>query len=122
MEDKSIKGAKKAKIQWKSRGLREKLKKHHKDVDGAFNGWYNAWTSKAFKNWNIENYLSQINVPIMLIQGKGDEYGTMKQLDIIENTINSKSYRLELEDCGHSPHTQYPELLISKIKKFLDTI
>ena len=58
----------------------------------------------------------------MLIQGKGDEYGTMKQLDIIENTINSKSYRLELEDCGHSPHTQYPELLISKIKKFLDTI
>ena len=46
----------------------------------------------------------------------------MKQLDIIENKINSKSYRLELEDCGHSPHTQYPELLISKIKKFLDTI
>ena len=122
VEDQSIKGAKKAKIQWKSKGLREKLKKHHKDVDGAFNGWCNAWTSEAFKSWNIENYLSQINVPIMLIQGKGDEYGTMKQLDIIENTINSKSYRLELEDCGHSPHTQYPELLISKIKKFLDTI
>ena len=121
VEDKSIKGANDAKKMWKNSKFKEKLSKHHKDVDGAFNGWCNAWTSKEFKKWNIEEYLPNIKSPIMLIQGKDDEYGTLKQLDNIEKNVQGNVLRHELEDCGHSPHSQYPNILINKIKKFLYT-
>ena len=121
MEDESIKGSKKAKIEWKSRGLREKLKKHHKDVDGAFNGWADAWTSEEFKNWNIEKYLKHINIPTMLIQGYDDKYGTMRQLDSISRQIKYNPLRLEIKNCGHSPHIEYPQLVLDNIQKFINS-
>ena len=119
VEDISIKGIVYAKKMWHSNDLKNKLSKYHKDVSGAFNGWCNAWLSKEFRKWNIESYLKNINLPIMLIQGLNDEYGTLKQLDSIDKNVINKTYRIEIEDCGHSPHTQYPKEIINKIKYFL---
>jgi len=118
VENISIEGALKAKKMWNNNNLKNKLNKYHKDVDGAFNGWCNAWTSKKFKTWNIEEFLPKITVPTMLIQGKNDEYGTMKQIDIIENKINGKTHRLEIDKCGHSPHVDFPNLITNKIIYF----
>ena len=119
VENISVEGAKEAKKMWNTSNLKEKLSKHHKDVNGAFNGWCNAWTSKEFRRWNIEKYLTKINVPTMLIQGKDDQYGTMKQLDSIKNNIKSKVCRLEIDKCGHSPHVEHTEFVIKNIKSFL---
>lgn len=119
VESISIKGIKEAKNSWNNSNLREKLKKYHKDPDGAFNGWCNAWLSNEFRNWNIEKYLPRINSPILLIQGNEDAYGTFAQLDSIENKTNGFIKRLEIESCGHSPHTMYPNELTIAIKKFL---
>jgi pimeloyl-ACP methyl ester carboxylesterase len=33
--------------------LRERLARHHEDVDGAFRGWNDAWLDPAFRSWNI---------------------------------------------------------------------
>lgn len=117
----SVQGAKYAKKMWNNNDLKDKLKKYHKDVDGAFNGWCNAWTSKEFRNWNIEKYLDKITIPILLIQGNDDTYGTSKQLESIENNTKGIIKRYELENCGHSPHTQYPSKIINQIKNFLQS-
>lgn len=119
VEDISINGIKIAKKAWDNNNLKNKLTKYHEDVEGAFNGWCNVWLSKGFKNWNIEDYLKSITVPIQLIQGSNDEYGSLKQLDSIEKNVSGKTYRYEIEDCGHSPHTQYPIDITNKIKYFL---
>ena len=116
----SITGIKNTKYLWKNNNLKDKLNKHHNDVDGAFHGWYNIWTSKEFRNWNIEEYLPKIHVPILMFQGLNDEYGTLKQLDSIENSAKGKTTRIELEDCGHSPHSLYPNKIIDKIKEFIN--
>jgi len=120
VEEISIQGAKYAKKMWNNNNLKDKLQKYHSDVDGAFNGWCNAWTSKGFKKWNIEEFLSNITVPTMLIQGKNDEYGTMKQVNIIENKISGISNKLEIDKCGHSPHVDYPDLITKKIIYFIN--
>ena len=119
VENISIKGIKIAEKSWNNNNLKDKLSKYHEDVEGAFNGWCNVWLSKDFKNWNIEDYLKSITVPIQLIQGSNDEYGSLKQLDSIEKNVSGKTYRYEIEDCGHSPHTQYPIDITNKIKYFL---
>ena len=119
VEDISIRGIKDAKELWKNSNLKEKLSKYHKDPEGAFTGWCNAWLSKKFKYWNIEKYLSSISVPILLIQGNEDTYGTLQQLERIENNTTGYVERYELENCGHSPHTQYPKEISKKIQTFL---
>ena len=120
VEDISIKGIKDAKKLWSSSDLKDKLKKYHKDPDGAFNGWCNAWLSKEFYYWNIEDYLNKIYCPMLLIQGKQDTYGTIKQIESIENNSKGIIKRYELENCGHSPHSQYPKEIANKINNFLN--
>jgi pimeloyl-ACP methyl ester carboxylesterase len=119
VENISIKGIKIAEKAWNNNNLKDKLSKYHEDVEGAFNGWCNVWLSKGFKNWNIEDYLKSITVPIQLIQGSNDEYGSLKQLESIEKNVSGRTYRHEIEDCGHSPHSQYPIEITNKIKYFL---
>ena len=121
VEDISIRGVLQAKKMYKNNNLREKLSKHHKDVDGAFIGWSEAWISKEFKNWNIEEYLENISIPTMLIQGSNDQYGTMKQLDSISNQIKNNPFRLEIKNCGHSPHIEYPQLILDNINNFINS-
>jgi pimeloyl-ACP methyl ester carboxylesterase len=106
---------------YETSGLKEKLSKHHADVDSAFLGWSKAWLSYEFKNWNIEEYLPKITCPILTIQGYEDEYGTMAQLDVIaQQASNAKVVEtLRINNCRHSPHKDHPEVVLSAINSFI---
>jgi hypothetical protein len=43
-----------------------------------------AWLDPAFRDWNIEEYLSGVRAPVLLIQGEDDEYGTLRQINATE--------------------------------------
>ena len=64
--------------------LRAKLGRWHKDVDNAFYGWNGAWLDPAFRDWDISDYLAYIRVPVLIVQGADDQYGTMRQVEIAE--------------------------------------
>ena len=119
VEEISINSIKNIKNIWLNNNLKEKLKKYHKDVVGAFEGWCNIWLTEEFKTWNIEKYLKEINVPILLIQGKNDEYGSLEQIIGINRQVSSKIENIVIEQCGHSPFKDYPEIVNNAIKKFL---
>lgn len=109
-----------AKIAYLETDLKNRLSRYHANVDSAFWGWNNAWLSSAFKHWNIENFLPQIDCPILGIQGYEDEYGTMAQLDrIAELSKNSPVELLKLENCKHSPHKDQPEKVLQAIHNFI---
>ncbi len=99
--------------------LRVKLARHHADVDSAFWGWNDIWLHPDFAAWNIEALLPDIACPVLAIQGVDDEYGTMAQLDRIERGVRDFR-RLELERCGHSPHRDQPEAVLSAVAAFLE--
>lgn len=99
--------------------LRAGLAKYHKDVDNAFRGWNDAWLNPTFYKWNIAEVIDYLRVPTLAIQGVDDEYGTMAQIDEIENRAYSPVDRLDLEDCGHSPHRDQPEKVMDAVTEFM---
>ena len=71
--------------------LRERLARDHTNVDNAFRGWNDVWLHPDFREWNIEEYLPNITVPMLLMQGSDDEYGTWKQIDAIERSTGARA-------------------------------
>ena len=118
VEDISIRSISEARQAYHQRGLREKLARYHEDVDSAFLGWNDAWLSPAFRDWSIESELSSIRCPLLAIQGEQDEYGTLRQItDIKEHLPHTQL--LSLANCGHSPHRDQPEALMTAITEFI---
>lgn len=103
--------------------LRDKLCKYHGDnVDIAFWGWNQAWLDPKFLHWNLESYLPAVNVPALVLQGRGDEYGTAAQVEAIAGQIGGPVEVCWLDDCGHSPHRDQPQLTTEAIVKFVEGI
>ncbi len=104
-----------------SGGLRQRLAKHHADVDGAFWQWNDVWLSKAFASFDIRTECGRITAPLLLMQGVNDEYGTMLQLDEIAKAA-PHAQQIRLADCGHSPHRDQPQLCVDGITNFLRSV
>ena len=108
--------------QYDTTDLREKLARRHVDPDAAFRGWNDIWLAPAFRSWNIEASLSGVRCPLLLIQGRDDEYGSTAQLDAIERQVGGKVTRIELADCRHSPHRDRPDATLAAIADFVATM
>ncbi len=98
--------------------LRERMARHHRDPDAAFFGWNDVWLDTEFPNWSITDELERISCPLLLIQGERDQYGTMAQLDAIEQRATGPVRRVHL-DCQHSPPTELPEETIAAVAQFV---
>jgi pimeloyl-ACP methyl ester carboxylesterase len=112
----SIAAAKRA---FETGDLRARLAKHHQDVDGAFWGWNRAWLDPAFAAWNIEETIDYIRVPVLAIQGREDEYGTLAQIDALERRLYSPLDKVVLGDCGHAPFIDKPHETVAAIAEFV---
>jgi pimeloyl-ACP methyl ester carboxylesterase len=119
VEDLSIAGIERSRLAYESADLRAKLGRHHADVDATFRGWNDIWLSPAFRDWNIKSFLPRITCPLLLVQGRNDEYGTLAQLDAIERGVCGHVERVELDDCGHSPHGDQPRAALAAIARFV---
>jgi pimeloyl-ACP methyl ester carboxylesterase len=102
-------------------GLRQRLSRHHADVDNAFWQWNDVWLSPEFASFDIRTECRQIHSPLLLIQGMGDEYGTLAQLRSIEAAA-PQARSVELDDCGHSPHRDQPDALTAAALAFLEPL
>jgi pimeloyl-ACP methyl ester carboxylesterase len=104
VEDVCIASIAKLRESYAQSGLRERLARYHSHVDDAFLGWADTWLMPQFRQWSIEDMVGRIAVPMLLIQGEQDEYGTPAQLDRIAARATGPVTRLLLPDCGHAPH------------------
>lgn len=102
-----------------STDVRQKLAKHHADVDNAVLGWSDVWLSPEFRAWSITEYLPGIRVPVLVIQGQGDEYGTLAQVDAVCAGVRGGAERVVLEDCGHVPQRDRPDATLAKVALFV---
>jgi pimeloyl-ACP methyl ester carboxylesterase len=114
----SLQAIRAAREAYASTGLRDRLARHHDQVDSAFRGWNDVWLDPAFRSWNIETLLPRIACPILAIQGEQDEYGTMEQIDSIARGAHDVRL-LKLADCGHSPHRDQRDTVLAAIDRFV---
>lgn len=100
--------------------FRRRLARYHgSNVDQTFWGWNDVWLNPEFRSWNIEEYLPAIKVPVLLIQGADDQYGTREQLRKIEAGCRGPVRAVMIEGCGHSPHLDQPERVLEVMKGFV---
>lgn len=103
--------------------LQQRLEKYHgANTACAFEGWSGAWLHPDFVSWNIEHYVAKINVPILLIQGEQDEYGTTAQVEAIARQARAGVDVLLLPDCGHAPHRDQEAATLQAMSAFVSRI
>jgi len=118
VEDLSVESIAEIRTRYQTTDMRSKLRRYHRDVDAAFWSWNNIWLDPRFRSWNIKSYLNAIACPVLVIQGLEDPYGTIRQVESIQQHISSAQVLL-LADCRHSPHRDQPQATIDRIAQFL---
>lgn len=119
----SIRSIREARDQYLKGDLKKKLEKYHgQNTDCAFWGWNGAWLHPDFKHWNLEEYLPNIQVPLLAIQGEDDKYGSLAQLEAIVEQSSGEAGSLILSGCGHAPHIDRFEATYKAMKNLIDQI
>lgn len=120
VEEITVQGVGDALEAYSTTNLGERLQKYHGDkVPMLFRAWTEIWLSEKFKNWNIEYLLKNITCPLLFIQGKNDEYGTLDQLEKTLAQVSGISEEYIIPDIGHTPHKEVPELVLKRSVEFL---
>ena len=118
VEDVSITSIEAARTAYETTDWRGRLAKYHRDVDNAFWGWNRAWLDPAFRAWCIDDSVPFVRVPILLIQGAEDEYGTAEQLRIIDNEAYCPVETVMVPGARHAPHITHLGEVIDAITTF----
>jgi pimeloyl-ACP methyl ester carboxylesterase len=123
VEELTIQSIRAAAAAYQTTDLRTRLARYHGDqVDSTFFGWTGVWLDQGFRTWNLEALLPRIEVPVLLIQGEEDDYGTLRQLERIQAKLPRGADQLLLPGCGHAPYRERPEATLQAIVGFLAKI
>lgn len=98
--------------------LRERLGRYHRDPDNAFYGWNDAWLAPDFRDWNIEETIAYFRVPVLAIQGRDDQYGTLAQIEALRAGMYAPLDVEILEHCRHAPHLEQPDRTLRAVTDF----
>jgi len=120
VETLSIESIIKAKENYEHGSLKTSLERYHgTNVESAFRGWNDVWLNPEFHSWNIESFLPAIDIPVLVIQGANDQYGTLRQVEAIRNSSSGIVQTLVLPECGHSPHRVQPDAVLESVSNFI---
>jgi pimeloyl-ACP methyl ester carboxylesterase len=98
--------------------LRSRLGRWHKDGDATVRGWTDVWLKNNFRSWDLTEDLAYIRVPILIVQGGQDQYGTMRQVEAAQEECYCPVEVLALPDARHVPHREAPEQTLGAVVDF----
>jgi pimeloyl-ACP methyl ester carboxylesterase len=122
VEDISVTSIADIKTAYEQGDLKAKLARWHDDVDNAFYGWNGAWLDPQFRDWDISDYLAYVRVPVQILQGADDHYGTMKQIEIAETECYCPVDVTIIPHAAHSPHREAPEVTLNAVAEFANRL
>lgn len=122
VEDISVRSIAEIKSAYETTELRAKLARWHGDVDNAFYGWNDAWLDPKFRDWDISEYLAYIRVPVLIVQGADDQYGTFRQIEIAREECYCPVDVSLITGAGHSPHREAAGATLDAITEFARSI
>jgi pimeloyl-ACP methyl ester carboxylesterase len=118
VEDVTVASIAEAKRAYETGDLRARLARYHHNVDVAFHGWNAGWLTPEFREWRLDDAVAHVRVPMLIIQGADDQYGTLAQLRLAQEEAYCPVETLVLEDCRHSPQVDQPEKVLAAIEEF----
>ena len=121
-EDMGLAQIRRTKEDYESGNLREKLERWHDDADSAFYSWNGPWLDPEFRAWDITEALGYIRVPILIVQGADDQYGTLKQVEAAQEECYCPVETAILPGVRHSPHRDAPDLTLQTACGFINRL
>jgi pimeloyl-ACP methyl ester carboxylesterase len=121
MEDSNIEAIRKTVASYES-DLRPRLARHHADADVAFKGWSGAWLDPGFLAFDTTDALAYIRVPVLVIQGAADPYGTLAQVKVVEDECYCPVEIAIMDGVGHAPHRERPAETLDAVGAFADRL
>jgi pimeloyl-ACP methyl ester carboxylesterase len=118
-EESGIAAIVEAKKAYETGDLRPRLARWHADVDNAFKGWNGAWLDPGFRKWDISEFLAYIRVPLQIVQGEDDQYGTVRQIEAAERECYCPVEVALLKGAKHSPQREAPDATLKAISDFV---
>lgn len=87
---------------------------------------YNLAYWEYLKAWmispsDVKYQLSQINVDVLVISGEFDKVVPMGDSETIADLL-PKAIFVMIEDCGHMPHEEQPDVFIDVVSSWLDAL
>ena len=118
-EDLSVQSIARAKLQYEQGDLRDKLARHHTNVDVAFWGWNRAWLDPDFMRWTLVPLLPLVHSTIVVLQGEDDPYGTLEQVNLLERGLSPDCQlrKVIIPKTGHAPWRERPEETLEEIAR-----
>ena len=118
-EDVGLKSIEDARKAYAAGDLRQRLARWHADVDNVFKGWNGAWLDPEFRKWDITEFLAYIRVPVLIVQGEDDQYGTAKQIEVAQEKCYCPVEVALLPGARHSPQRDKPEATLKAMSDFV---
>ena len=116
----TIKGIEEVVQLYETTNFKEKLARYHGEKTATvFSSWADTWLADWFQDWNLSAYLTAIDIPSLVIQGRNDQFATLQHAKDIAKGIGQKATFHFLEKCGHSPHIQAKVSLLSSAADFI---
>jgi pimeloyl-ACP methyl ester carboxylesterase len=107
---------------WEKGDLHGLAKYHGSKTESVFRAWSETWLSDWFLLWNIESQLPDIKVPLLVIQGECDNYGTLAQVNSIIALSSGRAYPEIVKGCGHIPHLQAEQHVLQCMAHFIQQL
>jgi pimeloyl-ACP methyl ester carboxylesterase len=121
-EDMGIAAIERARAAYEQADLRQKLARSHANVDNAFYNWCGPWLLPAFRQWDITDALAYIRVPILIVQGENDQYGTARQIEVAREECYCPVEVALLPDTKHAPYYEAPQATLKAISDFANRL
>lgn len=118
VEDITMASIEAARAAFETTDLRERLGRYHANPDNAFRGWNDAWLDPAFRKWRSDDVLPYIRVPMLILQGADDAYGTTEQLRVAEREAFCPVDTILIEGANHAPHLSAPDRVLDSVIAF----
>ena len=122
VEDLSVQSIAEARNAYNTGDLRARLAKYHPNVDNAFRGWNDVWLDNDFRQWDISEELAYIRVPILIVQGEDDQYGTVRQIEIAQEECYCPVDVALLPGVKHNPAREAPDVTLRNVSDFVSRI
>ncbi len=118
VEDVAVASIAAIRAEYEQGGLRARLARYHRDVDAAFHGWNGAWLDPGFRAWDITDHLRRIRLPVLVVQGSDDPYGTEAQPRATERLASGPVSVVMVAGAAHAPHLEAAQVTRDAIAGF----
>jgi pimeloyl-ACP methyl ester carboxylesterase len=102
--------------------LRARLGRWHADADATVHGWSDVWLKGDFRKWDLTEFLAYIRVPVLIVQGEDDQYGTVRQIEIAQQECYCPVEVALLPGAMHVPQREAPEVTLQVVSDFIGRV